>query len=383
MSSINTNSAGMAAIRSLTTINRDMANVQSRIESGLKISKANDDPAVFSIAQRMRADLNGLNAVRDSQAFGKATLSIMRDALTKVSNELGTLKQTVTQGQQQGIDATQINAQITNALQNIDVYVNSATFNGVNLLNSATGSLRVMRDITGASSTVAGTNNTTGAAGLNLTGLNVASGAFRVTTTNALDAADGTGVRVVVGTGAGARTFAYEFNSDAALTATPGPNITVRQVEIDAVNDSSLDRLSKMMTVMRQDGFDATFENDGSITIRNATNVLNGGVGMTAVTGLTATAIGGTSAIAQVDGALNTVGTRLANIGAALRQVEGLQSFSADLRDALREGLGTLVDADLAEESARLTSLQTKQQLAVQSISISNQQGQSVLSLFR
>jgi flagellin len=137
------------------------------------------------------------------------------------------------------------------------------------------------------------------------------------------------------------------------------------------------------MTAMRDDGFDASFENDGSITIRNATSVLNGGVGMTAVTGLTAAAIGGTSAIAQVDGALTTVGTRLANIGAALRQVEGLQSFSADLRDALREGLGTLVDADLAEESARLTSLQTKQQLAVQSISIANQQGQSVLSLFR
>ena len=92
------------------------------------------------------------------------------------------------------------------------------------------------------------------------------SGAFRVATTNALDAADGTGIRVVVGTGAGARTFAYEFNSDAALTATPGPNTTVRQVEILAA-DSPLQRLSKMMTVMRQDGFDASFQDDGSITI--------------------------------------------------------------------------------------------------------------------
>jgi flagellin len=383
MTSVNTNSAAMAAIRSLSSINRDMAVTQGRVESGFKINKANDDPAVFAIAQRMRADLNGLNAVRDSQAFGKATLSVMRDALTKVSNELGTLKQTITQGQQQGIDTAQINAQITNALANIDVYAGSANFNGVNLLNGTTASLRVMRDITGASSTVAGTNNTTGAAGLNLTGLNVASGAFRITTTNALDAADSTGIRVVVGTGPTARTFAYEFNSDAALVAQPGPNTTVRQVEINAVTDSSLERLSKLMTTMREDGFDASFENDGSITIRNATNVINGGVGMTAVTGLTAAAIGGTSAIAQVDGALTTVGTRLANIGAALRQVEGLQSFSADLRDALREGLGTLVDADLAEESARLTSLQTKQQLAVQSISIANQQGQSVLSLFR
>jgi flagellin len=104
---------------------------------------------------------------------------------------------------------------------------------------------------------------------------------------------------------------------------------------------------------------------------------------MAPVTGATAAAIGGTSAIEVVNGAINTVGNNLAAIGAALRQVEGLQTFSTDLRDALREGLGNLVDADLAEESARLTSLQTKQQLAVQSISISNESGQSLLSLFR
>ena len=77
-----------------------------------------------------------------------------------------------------------------------------------------------------------------------------------------------------------------------------------------------------------------------------------------------------------------TVGNNLAAIGAALRQVEGLQTFSTDLRDALREGLGNLVDADLAEESARLTSLQTKQQLAVQSLSIANQQPSRLLGLF-
>jgi flagellin len=49
----------------------------------------------------------------------------------------------------------------------------------------------------------------------------------------------------------------------------------------------------------------------------------------------------------------------------------------------VKEGLGALVDADLAEESARLTALQTRQQLATQSLSIANQQSQSLLSLFR
>jgi flagellin len=382
MTSINTNAVAMAAIRSLASINRDLGTTQSRIESGFKVNRANDDPAVFSIAQRMRADLAGLNAVRDSQAFGKSTLAVMRDALTKVSNELATLKQTVTQGQQQGLDTNQINAQITNALQNIDVYVSSANFNGVNLLNGTTGALNVMRDISGATTTITASNNTTGAGGLNLTGLNVASGAFRLTFDSNLDATDSSGIMVTVGTGPTAQRFAYEFNTGVVLSANPGATTLVRQVEIEAT-DSSLERLSKMMAVMRQDGFDAEFDNDGSIIIRNATNVQNGTGGMDPVTGATAAAIGGTSAIEQVNGAINTVGNNLAAIGAALRQVEGLQTFSTDLRDALREGLGNLVDADLAEESARLTSLQTKQQLAVQSISISNESGQSLLSLFR
>jgi flagellin len=382
MTSINTNAVAMAAIRSLASINRDLGTTQSRIESGFKVNRANDDPAVFAIAQRMRADLAGLNAVRDSQAFGRSTLAVMRDALTKVSNELGMLKQTVTQGQQQGLDTNQINAQIANSLQNIDVYVNSANFNGVNLLNGTTGQLTVMRDISGLVTTIPATNNTTGAGGLNLTGLNVNSGAFRLTFDNNLDAADGSGFMVTVGTGPTAQRFAYEFNNGVVLSADPGPTTLVRQVEIE-VTDSSLERLSKLMTVMRQDGFDAEFDNDGSIIIRNATNVQNGTGGMAAVTGATAASIGGASAIEQVNGALNTVGNNLAAVGAAQRQVEGLQTFSTDLRDALREGLGNLVDADLSEESARLTSLQTKQQLAVQSISISNESGQSLLSLFR
>ena len=55
MSSINTNGAAMAAIRSLSSIAGDMAKTQSRIETGFRIGKANDDPAIFSISQTMRS----------------------------------------------------------------------------------------------------------------------------------------------------------------------------------------------------------------------------------------------------------------------------------------------------------------------------------------
>jgi flagellin len=378
--SINTNVTAMAAIRSLSMIASETNKTQARVESGLRINKANDDPAVFAIAQNMRADLNAMTAVKDSLAFGKSALTVARDAATKISTELGKLKQTVTQGQQQGLDTNQINTQITNALANIDAYANSANFNGVNLVNNATvGALTVVRDITGASTSIDSVDITTGAGGLNLTGLDVNSGAWQLAFDNTLAIADGNGVSVTVG----AETFAFEFNSNAALIATAGASTTVRQVQFVA-GDSNLTRLANLSAAMRAEGINANFSSDGRIIISNVTTAAVGGSGMTAVTGATATQItGATGAIAVVEGAIDTVGSALATLGAAVRQVEGLQEFTMQLYDSVKEGLGSIVDADLAEESARLTSLQTKQQLAVQSLSIANQAPQALLNLFR
>ncbi|MGG5808884.1 flagellin [Falsiroseomonas sp. CW058] len=379
MSSINTNVAAMAAVRSLNTISTDMGRTQQRIETGLRIGKANDDPAVFTIGQSMRADLNGLNAVVDSQNFGRAALSVARDAATRISNELGKLKQTITQGQQQGLNQATMNAQITSALSNIDAFAGSASFNGVNLINGGGGSLQVLRDISGSNTQIAASDLRSSAGGLNLAGLTVTQGARQIAFDSSLAISDGMGLSVTVGT----TTFVFEFNSDATLAGSAGPNTVVRSVEFTATQ-SPLQRLGTLLQTMAQDGINASFDNNGNIIISNATDVASGGNGSTAVTGATVTQIGGAQgAIARVDGAITTSGNVLARLGAALQQVEGLRDFSVQLRDSLREGLGALVDADLAEESARLSSLQTRQQLATQSLSIANQQSQGLLSLFR
>lgn len=382
MSSVNTNGAAMAAIRSLSTIARDMGTTQARIESGLRVNKANDDPAVFAIAQNMRADLNSMTAVRDSLAFGKAAVTVARDAATKISDELGRLKQTITQGQQQGLDANAINTQITNALENIDAYARSATFNGVNLLTQGVAGVPgvnntqvdIVRDIQGATTQVGGTNST--AAGLSLAGLDVNSGAWRISFDNTLAPANAENITVTVG----GRNMVFELSDgSAALTTTPNATTEVFDVQFTAT-DSPLQIIGAVITRMQDAGIDASLTNDGALVIRGASTAVT-----TDVTGAAAPAqIGGAQgAIAVVEGAIDTMGTRLANLGANLRQIEGLSEFTKQLTDSVKEGLGALVDADLAEESARLTSLQTKQQLATQSLSIANQQSQSLLSLFR
>jgi flagellin len=163
------------------------------------------------------------------------------------------------------------------------------------------------------------------------------------------------------------------------LAAIASPTTKVYDVQF-AASDSPLQRLGAVITRMQDAGIDASLTNDGRMVIRGAiTGVTTNFTGAAAPT-----QIGGPQgAIAVVEGAIDTMGTRLANLGASLRQIEGLAEFTKQLQDSVKEGLGALVDADLAEESARLTSLQTKQQLAVQSLSIANQQSQSLLSLFR
>ncbi|UYY78822.1 flagellin [Sphingomonas sp. R1] len=73
----------------------------------------------------------------------------------------------------------------------------------------------------------------------------------------------------------------------------------------------------------------------------------------------------------------------LGRLGAASRKIDAQQAFTSKLSDVIDSGIGNLVDADLAKESAKLQALQVKQQLGVQALSIANQAPQTITSLFR
>lgn len=96
-------------------------------------------------------------------------------------------------------------------------------------------------------------------------------------------------------------------------------------------------------------------------------------------------AIQGTAstAITTVETSLNNVNQALARLGTGIKSLEIHSVFVSKLSDSLHAGIGNLVDADLARESARLQSLQVKQQLGTQALSIANQAPQMLLGLFQ
>lgn len=105
-----------------------------------------------------------------------------------------------------------------------------------------------------------------------------------------------------------------------------------------------------------------------------------GGLGLVSTIDVTSDATG---ALGLIDDLIDQSIDAASAFGSAETRIETQSSFISSLSDSLKSGIGTLVDADMEEASARLQALQVQQQLGIQSLSIANQAPQSVLSLFR
>lgn len=132
-------------------------------------------------------------------------------------------------------------------------------------------------------------------------------------------------------------------------------------------------------------GFNALANAQGSATITVAAEVmsLGGSIVSVATTQAIDTLTKAASALTAVNNSIDAVSGALARLGTKSKALTTHLTFVGKLTDSLESGVGNLVDADLAKESAKLQALQTKQQLGVQALSIANQTPQLVLSLFR
>jgi flagellin len=100
-------------------------------------------------------------------------------------------------------------------------------------------------------------------------------------------------------------------------------------------------------------------------------------------TGNISTQTSASTMVASVQTALTNVNKVLAALSAGAKKYSIQLDFTSKLSGTLTSGIGNLVDANMAEESAKLTALQTKQQLGVQALAIANSSPQTILSLFQ
>ncbi len=124
---------------------------------------------------------------------------------------------------------------------------------------------------------------------------------------------------------------------------------------------------------------------DGSskITVAAQSLALGGSNVTVAAAGSIGTSTLAATMVTTVSTSITNVGAALAKLGTGSKALEAHLNFVGKLQDSLDAGVGNLVDADLAKESAKLQALQTKQQLGVQALSIANSSTSSLLGLFR
>jgi flagellin len=132
-------------------------------------------------------------------------------------------------------------------------------------------------------------------------------------------------------------------------------------------------------------GLSALANADGSNTldIDDENLSLGGSIVTLAATASFGTAAAASTAAATIETSLDNLNSSLARLGTGSKSLEVHKTFVGKLSDALEKGIGNLVDADLAKESARLQSLQVKQQLGIQALSIANSAPSTILGYFR
>jgi flagellin len=116
----------------------------------------------------------------------------------------------------------------------------------------------------------------------------------------------------------------------------------------------------------------------------SAQSLALGGANVTVGTAATINSVtAATTMIATVNASITKVSTALSKLGTGSKALGSHLDFVNKLQDSIDVGVGNLVDADLAKESAKLQALQTKQQLGVQALGIANQSSSILLGLFR
>ncbi|MEP3234161.1 MAG: flagellin [Hyphomicrobiales bacterium] len=380
MSEINLSSAVRTSLVSLQSTAELLNTTQERLATGNRVNSALDDPTAFFTAAALNNRANDLSTLLDAQGQAIRTVEVADDGLTAIEALVDSARAQATaalQTEDPGARAIAAEA-FDDILLQIQQLADDASFNGTNLLEG--DDLQVIFNEDGSSSlTVEGIDFTNAAAALGLNAqsspavttpqtdatVDTTSG-FTFATGDTIDISDGTTtIGTITLSDVGATSAADQIdaaitaagagstisNAAGVLTSTAG-DITVTQAGSAAVTETSADAGNTAFVASTTTG--GSFATDDAI---NAT-------------------------LTAIDGALSTLRSSAASLGADLSTIQIRQDFTSQLINTLELGSGDLTLADLNEEGANLLTLQTRQQLASTSLSFATQADQSVLSLF-
>ncbi|MFT6424482.1 MAG: flagellin [Celeribacter sp.] len=436
MSSILTNNGAMVALQTLKSINSSLSDTQNVISTGKTVSSAKDNASVWAISKVMESDVKGFKAISDSLSLGESTLAVAAGASETITDLLTDIKGKIVAAQEENVDREKIQTDISALTDQIASVVGAAQFNGLNLIDgTSSDDMNVLSSLdrasdgtvsashisverqslsvtTATSAEVYGTtdaaNTTEAQSFMSATQATIHDDAAYDTSTNMTSVADGATEAITIAAVAEGVSYEIQLN-DIAINVVGGGSATGdRTFQYVAGADDSVEDVARNLSSQISSFFEAATDSgsyavtldSGEITIANdsgnamfvsqriqtggtpGTSAESGGLGALQTIDVTDSA-GATGALAAIDGLISQSIDAAAAFGSAQGRIESQSDFVTQLSDSLKSGIGSMVDADMEETSARLQALQVQQQLGVQSLSIANQAPQSILSLFR
>ena len=400
MSSILTNNSAMVALQSLQSVNSNLAKTQDMISTGKAVGSAKDNAAVFAISKVMESDVSGFKAISDSLSLGESTVAVGRQAAETTTDLLKEIKGKIVGAQEENVDRAKIQTDIGQLRDQIASVVGAAQFNGLNFVDgSSTEDVDVLAslDRDSAGTVTAGqisvsrqdlsqTQMTAGTVGVDATAAGGGTGLTTVATFAATQVAGESFVATDVGgiTGLSAVYVASEGDTlaDVATEISTRLNLAAAELGEEGLTFGT-NTTAGAVTLDNQTGTGVTLnaefeEGDGTALDGTRGGQLDLLAGIDVSTG-----DGAAAGLVAIESLIQKSIDSAASFGSAEQRI-GIQSdFVGKLTDALTSGIGSLVDANMEEASARLQALQVQQQLATQSLSIANQAPQALLSLFR
>lgn len=334
MTSILTNNSAMNALSTLRNINNNLNTTQDRISTGLKVSSGKDNAAYFSISSTMKGDSGMYKAIDEGLTLTKNSVSTGRLGAETIADLAREFVERLAFAQADGVDRSKVQEELVALTERMDTIVKQSTFNGVSMVDGY-----IERD------------SVTAAVADDYTATNPSAPGYV--------AADDPN-KLTIATG---------------VSRTTDGAIDVTKVSLTKVD------LGSMVTALK--AIDVT-----DLFLKNAAGEYTDAAG-DALTDQTATAdyvfdpdaISGLLITAEAELALAV--DAATSLGIAEKSIETQQSFLGELSKRLDSGIGSMIDADMESEAARLQALQVQQQLATQALSIANQGPQNILSLFR
>ena len=395
---INTNVNSMTAQRNLGASQNMLSTAMQRLSSGLRLNSAKDDSAGLAIAERMNAQVRGLNVAARNANDGVSLAQTAEGALGKVGDMLQRMRELAVQSSNatnSADDRKALQAEVGQLRDEIDRVAKNTGFNGQKLLDGsfAAANFQVGSN-SGETITVAALTNSS-AKGLSKVvygeGSQVDISATAITNlaeiTNGSLTVTAAGTTYTLGDLGAARTAEERLGQvvEAVNRATADTGVTAflkkqtdGQFKVELLS-SKLDVDGSAVAVALAGFSTATTGLDTSISITNGNTTSAVGIDKLSV----ATAQDAWLAIKQIDDSLKQVNDTRATLGAVQSRFENAVSNIAIQSENTAAARGRIVDADFAQETANLSKAPILQQAGTAMVAQANQQPQQVLSLLR